>query len=199
VDKFVEEFAQEILSSQLPEQQQQVLVKTLTRQNHMLRDQLEKLVDQEHHEEDSILFDSGLGRTEDWLDEFQSAMERVQNRFSELRAQKKDSQSKKESDEEMEDEAEEAKSDSEAERKEPVEEDLEQLLQEQGQDVEFEFLADGEPVSLHKSLLEVFRQRPEERDPRQHSLILKEFEARERELREQTASLAEASQAEGKD
>jgi len=86
LDIFVEELPDEILSSGIPEDQQHVLVKVLTRQHAFMVDQL-KMNFEDAAQGDAELTDIAAARQEEMyrleerLEDFQETMERVQARF----------------------------------------------------------------------------------------------------------------------
>jgi hypothetical protein len=94
LDLFVEELADEILASGIPEDQQHVLAKILTRQHAFTADQL-KMNFEDAAPEDEDLADIAAARQEEMyrleerLEDFQETMERVQARFADKQAERR--------------------------------------------------------------------------------------------------------------
>ena len=85
LDQFVEELPDEIIASTIPEDQQHILVKILTRQHTFMMDQL-KMNYEEAAEGDEMgqitgAYEDEMYRLEERLEDFQETMERVQARF----------------------------------------------------------------------------------------------------------------------
>ena len=105
LDLFVEELPDEIISSKMPEEQQHILVKILTRQHTFMMDQLK--LNYEDGQVDSVAYEDEMYRLEEKLEDFQETMERVQARFFDKKQEEKKQPPKEEEKKQGEDKAEE--------------------------------------------------------------------------------------------
>ena len=106
LDEFVEEFPDQIISADIPEEEQQTLAKILTRQHTFMIDQLKVNMEsdlEEHDVMDEDIRQEEMERLEERLEDFQETMERVHSRFIDKFAEKKES--KKPTEEEKQSEA----------------------------------------------------------------------------------------------
>lgn len=93
LDIFVEELPDEILDSAIPEDQQHVLAKVLTRQHAFMVDQLKMHIEEAAHgeadmEDIAAARREEMYRLEERLEDFQETMERVQARFRDKLAER---------------------------------------------------------------------------------------------------------------
>ena len=109
LDIYVEELPEEIINSGVPEEQQHMLVKILTRQHAFMIDQLKMNCEDaaaghpggEETAEIAAAREEDMYRLEERLEDFQETMERVQARFVDKKAEQGDKK-KKDADKEEE-------------------------------------------------------------------------------------------------